>query len=280
MYQAGYIYKYQVKPGRWVFVPDERSRGFGRALKDLLGRAWTAPSYYYHLKPGGHLEALRAHLNGHEYLRVDIDNFFGRISRSRVTRVLKKFMPYYEARRYAKLSVVPAPGRRGSFILPYGFVQSPILASISLRNSALGIYLDRLHHHAEEVTVSVYVDDILISSLSANVDLQRILSELIRLARLSRLDLSSEKITGPCSQISAFNIDIGGFGLRINRERLQKMIREITATSSKHARAGVLSYIRSVCPDQARLVESIAQRDQGNSIAIDLPGTREESSGT
>jgi hypothetical protein len=56
----------------------------------------------------------------------------------------------------ASESVVKRPALDG-FVLPYGFVQSPILASLALDKSKLGKLLRKLNGRTD-ITVSVYVD--------------------------------------------------------------------------------------------------------------------------
>ena len=48
-------------------------------------------------------------------------------------------------------------------MLPFGFIQSAILASICLDKSSLGIFLKRIKRD-KSLSLSVYMDDILISS--------------------------------------------------------------------------------------------------------------------
>jgi hypothetical protein len=55
----------------------------------------------------------------------------------------------------------PVGADKTSFVLPFGFVQSPLMAGLCLANSKLGATLARL---AKKFTVTVYVDDIVIST--------------------------------------------------------------------------------------------------------------------
>ncbi|WP_257292862.1 hypothetical protein [Endozoicomonas sp. ONNA1] len=88
---------------------------------------------------------MRSHTSGQFFVHLDIRQFFSSINRSRITRSLKPRIGYERAREIAIASTVPAPNTDGSaYILPYGFVQSPILASICLRYSKLGTVLHEL----------------------------------------------------------------------------------------------------------------------------------------
>lgn len=76
---------------------------------------------------------------------MDIADFFGSVSRSRISRVLKELFPHADARRMATVSTVQRPDDATRQILPYGFIQSPLLASLALHKSGPGKYLDELH---------------------------------------------------------------------------------------------------------------------------------------
>lgn len=59
-------------------------------------------------------------------------------------------------------SVMLKPYDVETYILPFGFVQLPIISSLCLFNSSLGNYL-----HNSGINVSVYMDDIIISISSS-----------------------------------------------------------------------------------------------------------------
>jgi hypothetical protein len=154
-----WLHKFELKPGCWVFVPDDETIERGREIKREIEAHWAVPPYYSHLNPGGHVEALRKHLGSNLFIRADINKFFNKISQTRVTRNLKKILGSYKlARQIAVESVVRLPNSsEKTFILPFGFVQSAIIASLCLRNSALGNYLEDLSCNG--FSVSVYMDD-------------------------------------------------------------------------------------------------------------------------
>ena len=65
--------------------------------------------------------------------------------------------------QYPKESTVVWPNHTPkAYILPYGFVQSVIIASFCLHKSALGRYLNKLG--GSGFKVSVYMDDIIVST--------------------------------------------------------------------------------------------------------------------
>lgn len=137
-------------------------RRVGEEIKKATRKAWRPPPYYFHLWRGGHIRALQRHLRNSYFVRFDIEDFFERVNQTRVTRCLKEYFSYAEARKMAVNSTVRHPTESGRWVLPYGFVQSPILASLALAKSRVGTILNRLHKMSS-ISVSVYVDDISVS---------------------------------------------------------------------------------------------------------------------
>lgn len=154
--------KFEIKSGSWVFVPSSDSITSGNEIKSAIEAYWTPPENYYHLRNGGHVAAMKAHCSNTCFIHLDIKNFFGAINKRRVTRCLKRYFGYHEARRIARESTVKHPTDPKRYILPFGFVQSPIIASICLFKSSLGKHLNKLPF-TKDVVVSVYMDDIIIS---------------------------------------------------------------------------------------------------------------------
>lgn len=230
-------------------MPTADSAKRGAEVKKNLGARWTCPTYYFHLQPGGHLAALRAHLQSSRFLHLDIENFFGTINKSRLTRCLKPILGYKLARQVAVDSTVRIPSDTTKFYLPYGFVQSQILASICLRSSALGLFLHRLHRSAE-VVVSVYVDDIIVSSDKS--DLEGVSSQVKQAAKRSGFILNAEKEQGPASEIQAFNIRLAPESLAVTEARLATFMSALADPKLTEAsRRSIIGYIRSVNEAQA-----------------------------
>jgi hypothetical protein len=242
--------RFEVKPGRWVFVPTPESVDRGLEIKGLVERQWKPPSFFYHLRRGGHVAAVRAHVENKYFFRADIDDFFGRVGRSRVTRCLKNLFPFESARDMASVSVVKHPAH-GRYILPYGFVQSPILASLALDKSKLGAYLHRLVRQPQ-FTVSVYVDDILVSSNDVGA-LSMVADVIIEQAEQSLFPIGTLKREGPCEAITAFNIELSQQSLNITAERIETFRESYFAATTESAKAGILGYIDAVNPKQSFL---------------------------
>lgn len=244
--------KYQRSPGKWVFVPTEESRAEGKAIKEAVEDKWQPPTYYYHLRAGGHVASLRSHVNNTYFLRLDIQDFFGSITRSRVTRSLKKMFGYEKARQIANDSTVKHPADKNRAMLPYGFVQSPTLASLALFDSRLGGYLEQLEKR-KYVVVSVYMDDIIVST-KRKKPLADIHKELVAASVKSRFDFHPDKTEGPAIKITAFNIELGSGDIQVTPERLQEFYDAFKKTSSLLEKNGIAEYVSSVNPAQATLL--------------------------
>ncbi|MDP9918527.1 hypothetical protein J2W24_004187 [Variovorax boronicumulans] len=234
--------------GKWVFVPTTASIEAGEKIRKLIANRWKVPPYYYHLRAGGHVEALRAHLRHSHFLHIDIKDFFGSINRSRVGRALREYVQHEEAREMANASTVRDPADKNRYFLPYGFVQSPMVASLCLSKSRLGTYLDNLHA-MDGVSLSVYVDDIIISSDDPKV-CTSILSELGAAAEKANFTLNEAKQQGPAPVITAFNIVLEHAGMRVDEPRLQAFAVKLKEPTSQSQRAGIISYVKSVSPEQ------------------------------
>ena len=245
-----WLNKFELKPGTWVFVPSEESRQSGRMIKRLVKRHWTTPDYYYHLRKGGHVEAMRSHTSGNYFVHLDLKQFFSSINRSRITRSLKAQLGYEAAREIAKVSTVPAQTSDSSaFILPFGFVQSPMLASICLRYSKLGKTLHTLSKK-KQTTVSVYVDDIIISTQSLE-EAEHALSRVKAAAERSGFPLNADKEQGPAQQITAFNIELSCSSIALSEERLSQFLKVYLESENEYQKEGILGYIESVNSQQS-----------------------------
>lgn len=244
--------KFELKPGKWVFVPTSNAKIEGRLIKKSLESNWAPPSYYFHLRQGGHVEALRSHLSHKNFLRIDLQDFFGSINRTRVTRCLKEKFGYKNARAYANASTVKHPNFPKRTMIPFGFIQSQIVAAYCFSKSALGIYLHKLHSQPE-ISLSVYVDDIIIST--SNLDaLNKISEDVKKAAERSNFVLNSEKQEGPAGAITAFNIVISKESMLISADRLEKFKQALNDATNGHQIAGIKTYVASVNNSQSLLL--------------------------
>jgi hypothetical protein len=229
---------------------------FAEAAKPHIRRItayWTAPSYFYHLQPGGHLAALKVHLGRKWFGKVDLSRFFSHITRNRIIRSLIGVgYSFREAMDFAVASTVFDPST-GKYVLPYGFVQSPILASVDLNRSALGNYFRSI---PSEMALSVYVDDIIISSDNRIAILDG-LNKLVSAAKVAGLSINHAKKVGPSPEVTAFNIRMSQEPLAIIEDRLSVMEQLVNARGAGPASDGVLRYVQSVNDNQA---EEMRQR--------------------
>jgi hypothetical protein len=238
-----WTHRYEIKPNRWVFVPTDEAKKTGRRVKKAVEAHWAPPTFYFHLRSGGHVAALRSHDRHNFFFRVDLENFFGQVSRSRVTRCLKYWFSYKDAREMASESVVRVPVG-GGFCLPYGFVQSSILAALAMDRSKLGSYLRSIERNAI-FKVSVYVDDIIISSddLAA---LRQAALDLRVAADKSLFPISVGKTEGPANQITAFNIELAHKRQGVTPARLAEFIAAYRTTSNGNVQDGIRGYVASI----------------------------------
>lgn len=253
IYKSSWSNRFEVKPARWVYNPTPESRSVGYEIIKLLNSHWDKPFYYYHLRSGGHIEALSLHLENKFFSTVDIKDFFGSISRTRITRALKKFLKYDDARKIAKISTVKAIGDYPhSHHLPYGFVQSPLLASICLFDSSLGIFLNDINNKSN-FSVSVYMDDIIISS-NDKKDLKNLFKDIQAVARKSKFLINDVKSTPASESAKAFNIIFTHKNMKIEYDRFIKLQHVYSTSKSEFQKNGIKSYVNSVNGYQATLL--------------------------
>ncbi|WP_313229095.1 reverse transcriptase domain-containing protein [Stenotrophomonas acidaminiphila] len=243
--------RFEVKPGRWVYVPTPIGKASGEVIRLAVSKVWSPPPFYFHLRGGGHVAALRRHVGHRFFFRCDFDDFFGRINQSRVTRCLKHRFPYLEARKMAGESVVIKPGTAKT-MLPYGYVQSPMLASLALDKSRVGRFL-RQCELSEHLTVSVYVDDIVLSS-DDDGRLGAAAAELQQLALDAGLPLSPGKTVGPAPAVTAFNVELSHGSMNLVHDRLQRFREAYAMASSSQVASGIIGYVHTVNPAQVASV--------------------------
>lgn len=244
---AKWANRFELKPGRWIYEPSPESVAIGREVKAELEAKWHPPGYYYHLRSGGHLAAIEAHSGNGTFWHGDIENFFGSINRSRLTRCLKPLVGYKKAREWAFQSTVPSPDK-SSDVLPYGFIQSQLLASLCLRHSGLGICL---HGLRAACSISVYVDDIIASSSKGNLVAEA--AQIARAAARSQFTLGAGKQQGPAAEITAFNIAIRSGGITLTDRRWAEFEAALADPEcSEERRQALVAYIKLVDPGRLK----------------------------
>lgn len=245
-------HKFEIKKDRWVYVPSSEMSKFGKKLHSYIKKQWLPPLYYYHMRAGGHVAAAALHKENYFFALIDIRHFFESTSQSRVTRELKTIFPYKKAREIAKLSTVRVPGKfEAKFSIPYGFPQSPIVATLCLNNSFAGRLIDSINTSGL-VKISVYMDDIIISAKGFAV-LNNCFEELCEALKRSHYDLNDIKTQPPAERITAFNLELSHRDLRIRASRLVEFISAYAQTEDLYEKEGIRSYVKSINLLQAQL---------------------------
>lgn len=244
-------HKFELKKDRWVYVPTPEVAKLGKKIHQYLRFKWNVPLYFYHFRDGGHVAATKLHTRSKFFALIDIKNFFNCTTQSRVTRELKKFIPYADARKLAKLSTVKIPNIQTiKRAVPYGFPQSPILASLCLNNSHAGGVINRIIK-AGYVRISVYMDDIILSGDNINIlnqELEKILTALVK----SKYEINEKKKKLPAPEVKVFNILLSQNSVKIAPERMVAFIQAYAKSESEDERGGIARYVYSVNEQQAR----------------------------
>lgn len=206
------------KGGKPYFVPNDLGERIGKDIKKQVESVYKFDPFVFHLRGGGHVAALHVHRSHRFFARLDIRRFFYSIGRNRVQRTLAE-IGIQRARHYAKWSCVKNPYGNPSYALPYGFVQSPILASLVLMESIVGTYIRGLLTEGK-VQVSVYVDDI---SLSCDdlTELQKVFDGLMACLEEANFEVHPGKLRPPTCAMDLFNCDIGFGHTEVQQTRVE-----------------------------------------------------------
>ncbi|TPL52052.1 hypothetical protein FJ937_11865 [Mesorhizobium sp. B2-4-4] len=190
--------------GKPAFKPSDLGRRIGQEIKGKVEAAVEFDDFYKHLSAGGHVGALHAHRPHKYFARVDIERFFYSIARNRVARAIQD-SGIDRGEHYAKWSCVKNPYEDPSYALPYGFVQSPILATLVLMRSPAGTFLRNLP--TDQFGRSVYMDDISLSSDNLAA-LRETYDELLSCLAMSNFTPNEAKTRAPSDAIDVFNCEL------------------------------------------------------------------------
>ncbi|MBX3520467.1 MAG: hypothetical protein KF835_10685 [Xanthobacteraceae bacterium] len=186
-----------------------------------MKRRISFPPYIYHYRPGGHVAALHEHIQNHLFFKIDIQNFFYSIAKERVARALRK-TKLLSSGHLAKWSCVRNPYLGGArYVLPIGFVQSPIVATLVLLQSDIARAIERAI--TSGVTISVYLDDF-VGSHNDRPTLQAAYEDVCAAIVAARFVANVEKLTPPENAIVAFNCDLTHGETDITEKRMQKFL--------------------------------------------------------
>lgn len=255
-----YDHHFALKPGTRVYVPTDFGRGRGEEIKAAIESRWKPPANYFHLLGGGHVAAVKQHRNAAWLSSLDLQRFFDQITRTKVHRALKAIgISHDEAWEMACDSTVDKMPPKRRFSLPFGFVQSPIVASVVLAQSALGGVIRKLV--ADGLTVTVYVDDITISGSDRGA-VGNAVMQLEEGAQLAGFAFNPAKTQPPNSKVTSFNIEFGSGGMKILEERMADFEAALYL-ANEHRIGGILGYVGTVNPTQARrLAEGLPNLDE------------------
>ncbi len=246
-----YSSSFERKPGRWVYIPTKDAVALGKKIIKDLSRYWTPPEHFYHFKRrGGHVSASRKHLENGFIANRDIEDFFGSITRSKINRALCKIgVPRRTSFDVAYCSSVV--NKVGRPVLPYGFVQSMMLASIVLDKSMLGATLRSSKEQG--VLATVYVDDIIISSQSEQL-LTDFLGKLDAAAATSNFSFANGKSNPPSREVTNFNCRLGSDVFELTQERMTRFENQLVE-ASEFGQAAILDYVGAINQVQMKLLE-------------------------
>jgi hypothetical protein len=212
-----YSLRYRTR-GRCIFVPTEQCKRKGRRIIKFFRRL-EFPDYFYHYKPGGHVAAMHAHVENTLFFKIDIQNFYYSIARMRVTRALRSYA-YPGANTLAMWSTVRNPYHGGhDHVLPIGFDQSPLLASLVLMKSPVAVVIERAI--SSGVRISVYMDDF-IGSHTDTVLLEAAYANIRDASVAAGLIPNPAKLVPPTSAITAFNCDLQFGSANVSPVRIAK----------------------------------------------------------
>lgn len=253
---GSYLHSFALENGRKVFVPSPQGRDAGDQIQRNLRARWRIPSYFYHLRRGGHIAAVGHHLHDHVFATLDISGFFDSVTRTKAYRALRGLgLDHEEAWEMACQSCVEKTHGKRDFSIPCGFPQSPLVASIALDRSALGRAMNRIVR-SRHARLSCYVDDIIFSGREQEA-VESARRELIVGARLSNFVFNAEKSQAPGPSVEVFNINLTHRSMSLTDERMRGFEEVVRTGQSTAATRAVLAYVRSVNTSQADQLETL-----------------------
>lgn len=199
------------------------------------------------------MAAARAHLPSRFFVRLDLAKFFDFINRGRVHRSLRRIgVKHGFAWDAACQSTVSKDGRGAPYSLPFGFVQSPVLASLALATSALGAALSKLHSGG--LRLSVYMDDFILSGDEVG-ELTAARDSLEAAAEVSRFRFNPAKSVGPLAALEVFNLNLSQGHLAVTATRFVAFEAALKVATAEEA-DGILGYVGTVNANQRSLLAS------------------------
>jgi hypothetical protein len=227
MQLINYEHKYESR-GKFIFTPTDECARKGEYLLQFF-RSYQFPPYFFHYASGGHVAALHTHLVNKLFFKIDLKNFFYSISRNRVAAALYHF-GFPRARTYAKWSTVISPYNCGPrYVLPIGFVQSPLLSSLVLARSLVSQAIERAQGRG--CWVSIYFDDFIGSGVD-EADLTATYNDVLATFAEAKLTPNPQKLLPPAAAIQAFNCDLAHGLAEVTAKRIAEFFSEPRSPAS------------------------------------------------
>lgn len=253
-----YQNKYTGRDGKIVYLPTKETSRFGSDLMRWISRRWRIPRHFYHLRRGGHVAAARNHLDDSFFLTCDLSRCFDHVTRSKIHRALKSLgFCHKDAWEFACKSVVP---KERGLSLPFGFPQSPILASLAIDRSALGAAIKRLLRG--RIRISVYMDDILLSADEPYL-LEQAFGTIVASTEKSGFAINTSKTVGPADAVEVFNLRLMNGSLSVAEQRMS-LFEEAVLCSNPFVVDGVIAYVGTVNEGQASALRLALARATGS----------------
>ena len=199
-------------------------------IKELVEANYGFGPLYRHFRRGGHVGALHSHRDHSYFARADLKNFFYSIRRGRVDRALRD-VGIRSHTFFAKWSSVKCPYTGTGYVLPYGFIQSPILASLVMARSSL----DQLLRAAPKgLAVSVFLDDISMSSDDLDT-LQGFYEKVLEEVPRAGFVLHENKCAPPSDDMTLFNCSVRPGASQVLPERVAEFYAEVHSARGEEA---------------------------------------------
>jgi hypothetical protein len=224
---VNYRLRYETR-GRFIFVPTEECREYGERLLRECRERVELPDYHFHYTPGGHVAALHRHIQNRFFFRIDVRRFFYSIRRNRVAGALRYF-GISDARDRAKWSCVANPYSDGGYVLPIGFVQSPMLASLVVMKSPVADAIEEARNRG--AFVSMYFDDFIGSALEIEL-LREVFARFLNACERAALPINGAKLVEPSPMATAFNCELREGYSAVEAERVARFYSEERSTAS------------------------------------------------
>lgn len=220
--RENYVYRYKSR-NKFIFVPTPECNRRAEVIINAASEM-EFPDYFFHYRSGGHVAALHQHRQNKFFFRIDLQNFFYSISRNRVSKLLRQCNFSLNARSCAEWSSVKNPHDGGpAHVLPIGFKQSPLLASIALWRSAVASAIE--YSQQNGCFISVYFDDF-IGSSNNEKKLTIAYKGILEACVQANLVANSAKLAEPADAITAFNCDLTHGKAVVTAARVQKFFEQ------------------------------------------------------